>query len=361
MSGVETGGGLKRTALFEEHVALGARTCPFAGWEMPLRYPEGTVAEHLAVRNAVGIFDVGHLGSVRVTGTGARDALNSLFTNDLGKVGPGRAQYTLLLNEQGGVVDDIIVWWLADDDFWVIPNAANTVAVVEALDALGGLRISDKSEEMEIIAVQGPRWREVMEAAGLGDAAVGRFAVGAFDRGVAAGTGYTGERGCELLVPGDAAVSIWRALMDAARGAGGAPAGIGARDTLRLEMGYPLCGNEMDESVTPWESALGWVVELGKPAFCGKEAIAGGPEEAARRLIGVLMEDRQIPRAGFAVRAGGEGRMTSGNYSPVLERGIGLARVPAAALGAALSVEVSIRGAWVAAGRVRPPFVATDS
>lgn len=345
-----------------EHEALGGRLVPFSGWSMPVRYPEGTIAEHLAVRDSVGVFDVSHLGSVRVKGPGSFDAIDGLFTNDLSRINPGRAQYTLLLNQTGGVVDDVIVWWLAPDDFWVIPNAANTDDVVSALDAAAadfGVSVEDESQTFAIIAVQGPKWAETLAAAGLERLVVDRFRVAADAGIVSAGTGYTGERGCELLVSNSDAVRVWQSLISAARDLGGGPAGLGARDTLRLEMGYPLHGNEMDATVSPFEAGLGWVVDLSKSRFRGKAAIEAGPESAQRELVGFEMTGREIPRAHCSLlRSGNQiGEATSGNHSPVLGMGIGMARVTRGLVEAGDEIEIDIRGRRAAGVVADLPFL----
>lgn len=350
---------LKHSPLDAEHRELGAKMVPFAGWEMPIRYPAGTIAEHMAVRESVGVFDVSHLGSVRVTGKGSAEFLNGLFTNDLRKIAPGRAQYTLLLNDSGGVVDDIIIWWMGEDDFWVIPNASNTTAVVAAMTPPAGIEVEDLSEEMAIIAVQGPAWEKALREAGFEALAPKRFNVTEVDGVVSAGTGYTGERGCELLLDGSAAAEVWRKLIGASVSLGGGAVALGARDTLRLEMGYPLHGNEMDATVTPWEAALGWVVSLDKGDFVGRSAIADGADASKRSLIGVEMLAREIPRSHYAVRLRSDktGEVTSGNMSPVLGHGIALARVSAGQVVPGDPVEVEIRGEWRQAVCVKPPFV----
>jgi aminomethyltransferase len=346
---------LRRTALHGVHAALGAKLVGFGGFEMPLAYPSGTVAEHLACRADAVVFDVSHLGTVRVGGADALSTLQLALCNDLSKVGPGRAQYTQLLNDEGGVLDDIIVWWVDDDRFDVMPNASNTSRV---LAAVGG---DDVTAGRSVLAIQGPRARERLATIGAEAAAVGRFRVaGATVAGrpaMVAGTGYTGEDGVEVAVDNDDAEAVFAALV----AAGVTPAGLGARDTLRLEAALPLHGHELSASITPLEAGLGWVVGWDKPAFGGRDALmaqrAAGP---ARTLRGVVAATRQPPRDGAVVRRGDAvlGTVTSGNFSPVLGRGIALALLDAVdppAPGDA--VELEVRGRPLAARCAALPFV----
>jgi glycine cleavage system T protein (aminomethyltransferase) len=307
------------------HRALGAKMVPFGGWEMPLAYPDGTIAEHMACRQRAVAFDVSHLGTVRLSGPDAHRRLQDTLTNDLDKVGPGRAQYTHLLDDtDASVLDDIIVWWVGPDRFDVMPNASNTSRVVEAI---GG---QDVTATRAIIAVQGPQARALLRPAAPEAAAVARFAVCEFDwRGapcVAAGTGYTGEDGVEIAVPADAAAGLW----DAIAAAGIPAAGLGARDTLRLEAGLPLHGHELGPGITPLQAGLGWVVAWGKHTFRGRDALEAERERGVtRRLRGLVSEGRQPPREGYPVAIGhAEGRITSGNFSPVLGTGIAMAFLP---------------------------------
>ena len=270
---------LRDSPLRAEHEALGARLVDFGGWEMPLSYPSGTVGEHMACRQAAACFDVSHLGTVRVTGEDAFDLLQFALTNDLRKVAPGRAQYTHLLDESdASVLDDIIVWWVEDGRFDVMPNASNTERVLEAL---GG---SDVTAERAVIAVQGPTARAVAavvvpEAAQVGRFRVARFAYDGVDCFVA-GTGYTGEDGIEIAVPAEKAPQLWWALV-----AGGAtPAGLGARDTLRLEAGLPLHGHELGPGITPLQANLGWVVGWDKGEFRGREPLEAERARGPARL-----------------------------------------------------------------------------
>ena len=331
---------------------------PFGGWEMPLRY--GSVLdEHMACRQAAVVFDVSHLGSVWVRGPGAFAALQGLLTNDLTRIGPGRSQYTHLLSaDDASVVDDIIVWWVGDGDFLVIPNASNTAparAALEATAAAEGATVEDVTGSRSLLAVQGPEARARLATVLPGAAKVGRLEVAWVDDVLVGGTGYTGEDGVELFIPAGREGELWDALVSA----GCSPAGLGARDTLRLEMGYPLHGHELGPGITPLQAGLGWVVGWDKPGFRGREALAA--ERAAgvsRRLTGVVLDDRQLPRDGCPVLIGGEpaGTVTSGNLSPVLGRGVALAFLPPKTP-AGTAVEVDIRGRRARGQTVKPPFV----
>ena len=361
---------LRHSPLDAEHRALGARMVEFGGWEMPIQY-SGVLEEHRACRDRAVAFDVSHLGTVRVCGPGARSLLQWAFTNDLGRIAPGRAQYTHLLDpDDAHVVDDIIVWWVADDEFLVMPNASNTARIATALGETGAVAaadgvvsIGDITSERAIIAVQGPAARELLAPLLPDAAAVPRFSVKAIanDRmtGYAAGTGYTGEDGVELHVAADAAPAVWRALVDA----GVQPAGLGARDTLRLEAGLPLHGHELGPGITPLQAGLGWVVRFDKGEFRGREPLLAEKERGVtRRLRGLLVDGRQIPRAEYAVLIDGApaGEVTSGNFSPMLEQGIALAFLPPD-IADGTAVTVDIRGREVPATVVKPPFVPTHT
>jgi aminomethyltransferase len=346
---------LRHTALIDSHRRLGAKLVEFGGWEMPLSYPSGTIAEHRACRHDAVAFDVSHLGTVRVEGPDAFDRLQSALSNDLRKVAPGRAQYTHLLDDDGSVVDDIIVWWLADGVFDVMPNASNTERVVAAI---GG---EDTTATRCIIAVQGPHARARVSAVAPEAAVVGRFGVTPFTwRGVecvAAGTGYTGEDGLECAVPVEHAVQLWDALIDE----GIAPAGLGARDTLRLEAALPLHGHELGPGITPLQAGLGWVVGWDKPEFRGRKALdAERHAGVGRRLIGLATVGRQPPREGSALVQGGRrvGEVTSGNFSPMLEHGIALGFVDTTVgPGNPTGITIEQRGRSLAATGVDTPFV----
>jgi aminomethyltransferase len=354
--------GVRRSPLDAAHRALGARMVPFGGWEMPLSYPEGTIAEHLACRHAAVAFDVSHLGTVRLEGPGSRERLQATLTNDLGKIGPGRAQYTHLLDEaDASVLDDIIVWWVADERFDVMPNASNTSGVRAAI---GG---QDVTGGRAVIAIQGPDARRLLAAVSPEAAAVGRFRVTTFTwegtEVTAAGTGYTGEDGVECSVPVAAAADFWSAVL----AAGITPAGLGARDTLRLESALPLHGHELGPGITPLQARLGWVVGWDKPeGFRGRDALeaerfAGVP----RLLAGLSTAGRQPPREGSPVLLDGQpvGSLTSGNFSPVLGHGIALTLLPPAVehrlrSGAGGTLAIDLRGRPVPATLTDLPFIA---
>ena len=345
---------MRTSPLDARHRARDGKMVPFGGWEMPIQYPTGTLAEHRACRSDAAAFDVSHLGTVRVTGPAAFDRLQAALTNDLGKIAPGRAQYTHLLDEaDASVLDDIIVWWVADERFDVMPNASNTERV---LAALGG---DDVTAARAVIAVQGPSARERLATVAPEAAAVGRFRVAEVDvlgrPSVVAGTGYTGEDGVELAVDADHAAAVWDAVVDA----GVTPAGLGARDTLRLEAGLPLHGHELGPGITPLQAGLGWVVSWTKPTFRGREALAAERERGVTRLLrGIATAGRRPPRAECRVIVDGQpvGETTSGNFSPVLGHGIALAFLPPDIEDGA-AVEVDLRGTALAGRVVATPFV----
>jgi aminomethyltransferase len=353
---------LRHSALDAEHRALGARMAEFGGWEMPLQY-SGVLEEHRACREDAVVFDVSHLGSVDVRGTGAFATLQWAFTNDLDRIGPGRAQYTHLLDpDDAHVVDDIIVWWAQPGQFLVMPNASNTQPLVRALEDAavehggGECALDDVTASRVVLAVQGPQARARLGRVLPDDATVPRFGVKpTASGGYVAGTGYTGEDGVELHVPVARAVETWRALL----AAGIVPAGLGARDTLRLEAGLPLHGHELGPGITPLQAGLGWVVRWDKGDFRGRAALAAERDRGvSRRLQGVVLEGRQFPRAGYPVLRGDTqvGEVTSGNFSPVLERGIALAFLPPDAA-AGDAVVVDVRGRALAATVTKLPFV----
>ena len=343
----------RRPFLYDTHVELGAKIVPFGGWAMPLHYATGTVQEHLTCRRDAVVFDVSHLGTVRCDGPAMYDAIQATLTNDLRKIGPGRAQYTHLLDDDGFVVDDIIVWWVGENEFDVMPNASNTAGVTDALPG------RDVTHERCVLAVQGPQARA---KAGLVDprfAAVGRFRVERIDfRGVevrVAGTGYTGEAGVELSVPNAAARELLLELI----AAGVTPAGLGARDTLRLEAALPLYGHELTRSSTTLEAGLGWVLGWDKAEFRGRAAVVAERERGPRRHVtGVIAEGRQPLRDGAMVVADdvAVGALSSGNFSPVLERGIGMGLLNRV-LEPETAVNIQLRGRDVAARVVALPFV----
>jgi aminomethyltransferase len=336
------------------HRRLGAKMVPFGGWTMPLSYPTGTLAEHRACRSGAAVFDVSHLGTVRVTGPQAHQRLQSALSNDLRRIGPGRAQYSHLLGaDDASVLDDVIVWWVGPERFDVMPNASNTSRVRRAL---GG---SDVTSERAVLAVQGPGARSCLAGMWPAAAEVDRFVVAEVDWDgvtcVVAGTGYTGEDGVEIAVPVTAAAALWDAVVSA----GAAPAGLGARDTLRLEAGLPLHGHELGPGITPLQAGLGWAVGWGKTDFAGRGPLEAERARGPHRLLrGVVVDGRRPPREGQALIHGGHevGRVTSGNFSPVLECGIALAFVPPG-LGVGEPVEVELASGPVRGHLVAPPFV----
>jgi aminomethyltransferase len=347
---------LRTSPLDRAHRALGAKMVPFGGWEMPLSYPEGTLAEHRACRSGAVVFDVSHLGTVRVEGPDAMDRLQRALSNDLTKVAPGRAQYTHLLDEaDASVLDDIIVWWVTDERFDVMPNASNTDGVLEAI---GG---RDVTADRAVLAVQGPEARAVLARVWPEAAEVRRFRVAELERAgtaaVVAGTGYTGEDGVEVAVPAAHAPALWDELI----AAGAAPAGLGARDTLRLEAGLPLHGHELGPGITPLQAGLGWVVAWDKPGgFRGRDALVAERERGPARLLrGLTTQGRRPPRSEQVVLVDGEpaGVVTSGNFSPVLGHGIALAFLPPE-VGEGSEVAIDVRGEAVPALVVPTPFVA---
>jgi aminomethyltransferase len=359
---------LHRSPLHDRHVALGAKFAAFGGWEMPLEYAGGGVLrEHAAVREAVGVFDVSHLGKARVTGPGAADFVNACLTNDLGRIGPGRAQYTLCCDDaSGGVVDDIIAYLYADDHVFLIPNAANNAAVVRRLRAAApdGVTVANEHEAHAVLAVQGPRSADLLDALGLptghGYMSFQSANLGGTDL-VVCRTGYTGEHGYELVVDTPAAGAVWDALFAAGEPYGIRACGLAARDTLRTEMGYPLHGQDLSLEITPVQARAGWAVGWNKPAFWGRDVLLAEKASGPRRLLwGLEALDRGIPRPHMTVYSGDTtvGEVTSGTFSPTRKIGIALALLDTAAgLGEGSTVEVDVRGRRSSMKVVRPPFV----
>jgi aminomethyltransferase len=360
--------------LHDRHVAAGAKLADFSGWSMPIEYAGGGVlAEHTAVRTAVGLFDVSHLGTATVRGPGAAAFVDSRLTNDLSRIGPGQAQYTMCClpdgdPRAGGVVDDLIVYLHRPDDVLLVPNAANAAEVLRRLadEAPAGVTITDRHAEVAVLALQGPRALQVLELLGL----PGELSYMSFVTGTGAGgaevtvcrTGYTGEHGYELLVDAAHAGDLWDAVLEAGQDQGIRVCGLGARDTLRTEMGYPLHGHELSHEITPNQARAGWAVGWTKPAFWGRAALLAEKEAGADRLLwGLRAEGRGIPRPGMAVLdAAGErvGEVTSGTFSPTLRTGIALALIDAAAgVSAGSPLAVDVRGRPQAVEVVKPPFV----
>jgi aminomethyltransferase len=355
--------------LEDRHRELGASFAEFSGWLMPVSYA-GTVSEHNATRTAVGLFDVSHLGKALVRGPGAAEYVNSALTNDLGRIEPGKAQYTLCCNDSGGVVDDLIAYYVSDDEIFLVPNAANTPAVVAALTegAPAGLTITDEHRSYAVLAVQGPKSADVVGALGLptgmnymgyADAEFGGVPVRVCR------TGYTGEHGYELLPPWDRAGVVFDALLERVTAAGGEPAGLGARDTLRTEMGYALHGHELSLDISPLQARSGWAIGWTKDAFWGRDALLAEKQAGPRRLLrGLRAVGRGVPRADMAVLADGKpvGLTTSGTFSPTLKLGIALALIDTdAGVVDGQRVAVDVRGRALECEVVPLPFVATKT
>jgi aminomethyltransferase len=363
---------LKQTPLHDRHLAAGAKTADFGGWDMPIEYT-GVVAEHTAVRTAVGLFDVSHMGKVRVHGPGSVAFLNSLLANDLDRIADGHAQYSMLCTESGGVVDDLIVYRWAQDEVFIIPNASNAASVVAVLVAAAPAEVVVEDHHLDhgIIAVQGPRSAELIAAMGLpADHEYMAMASAEYHGApvIVCRTGYTGEHGYEIVAPVAVLGDLWDELLDVGAPFGAVPAGLGARDTLRTEMGYPLHGQDISPKITPVEAMIGWAVGWDKPAFSGREALlaqrAAGP---GRRLRGLLALDRGIPRPHMAVRriaadeaapldGAAVGEVTSGTFSPTLKQGVGLALLDAS-VSVGDEVVVDVRGRASRFRVVKPPFV----
>jgi aminomethyltransferase len=361
---------LLHSPLHDRHVTLGAKLANFGGWEMPIEYGAaggGVLREHAAVREAVGVFDVSHLGKARLRGAGAADFVNRTLTNDLGRIGPGRAQYTLCCDDPtGGVVDDLIAYLFADDHVFLVPNAANAGEVVRRLTAAApaGIDVTDEHHDYGVLAVQGPRSAELLGRLGLPadhDYMSYTESVWQGEDLVVCRTGYTGEHGYELVSRAARAGELWDALLEAGADLGVRPCGLGARDTLRTEMGYPLHGQDLSLQITPVQARSGWAVGWSKPAFWGREALLAEREAGPVRLLwGLEALDRGIPRPHLPVLAGDTriGEVTSGTFSPTLRKGIGLALLSTAAgVGEDAEVVVDVRGRPARMRVVKPPFV----
>lgn len=359
-------GDLRRSPLHDRHLSLGAKVADFGGWAMPIEYPGGGVLrEHAAVREAVGVFDVSHLGKASVRGPGAAGFVNATLTNDLARIQPGRAQYTLCCDESGGVVDDLIAYLRGDDDVFLVPNAANTAEVVRRMAAASpdGVSVVNRHEEFGVLAVQGPRSAELLAALELPTGQPYMSFVDAQWQGapvVVCRTGYTGELGFELLPLWAHAQALWDALLATGEPLGLLPCGLGARDTLRTEMGYPLHGQDLSLDISPVQARAGWAVGWDKPSFWGSDALRAEKAAGARRLLwGLLAQDRGIPRPHMTVQSAAGatvGEVTSGTFSPTLRQGIGLALLDRTVADGDL-VTVDVRGRPSTMRVVRPPFV----
>ncbi|RLV55958.1 glycine cleavage system aminomethyltransferase GcvT [Aeromicrobium phragmitis] len=361
---------LLHSPLHDRHEALGAKFAEFGGWEMPLEYAGGGVlAEHAAVRDGAGLFDVSHLGKVMVRGAGAADYVNRCLTNDLRKLRPGQVQYTLCCDDDGGTIDDLIAYLRSDFEVFLIPNAANTAEVARRLAAQTpeGVDVTDLHRRYAVLALQGPRSGEILSRL---DVPVDHDYM-SFTTASVAGhelivcrTGYTGERGYELVVTSDHAADVWDAIMAAGAGAGIRPCGLGARDTLRTEMGYPLHGHELSAEISPVMARVGWAVGWDKREFWGKAALeAQRSEKAVPTLRGLRAEGRGIPRPGMTVTSTDGrplGEVTSGTFSPTLRQGIGLALLDRTVADGE-TVVVDVRGRTQSFTVVKPPFVSPST
>ena len=357
---------LQRTPLHAEHQRLGAKLVPFAGFEMPVQYPAGITAEHNAVRTAAGLFDVSHMGEFEVRGERALDFVQHVTTNDASKLEVGQAQYSTFVNERGGVVDDLLVYRFADR-YMLVVNGANREkdwSWVSRFAPRFGVDLVDRSDEIALLALQGPGAEAILSRLTTHDLPsirYYRFAEGTVDGvpAVISRTGYTGEDGFELYVSAADAPRLWRRVLEAGADDGILPAGLGCRDSLRLEMGMALYGNDLDDDHTPLEAGLGWVVKLDKGEFVGRDALAAQKQAGVpRRLVGFRLKERGFPRHGYPVAVGGEtvGEVTSGTMSPTLGYGIGMAWVPAEHAKAGTEIGIVIRDRAVPAEVVKPPF-----
>jgi len=358
---------LKRTPLYDEHIALGARMVPFAGWEMPVQYA-GIIEEHNAVRTSAGVFDVCHMAEFRIFGFGAFDFLQGLLTNDLNRIAElGQAQYTLLLDDDGHIIDDLIVYHTGDLEYLIIANASNHATDFAWITdhAPEDLEIVDESDRSALIALQGPQAvRIATELAGQGWEPPARFTVreAALDTlpALVARTGYTGEDGVEIVCRTADAPALWRAILSFPEVT---PAGLGARDTLRLEMGYPLYGNDMDRTIDPISAGLGWVCPKAKTDYIGAEAVAAVRESGPSVKLTGMTVPGAIPRPGMVVLHEGVevGKVASGTFSPTLQTGIATVYLPVALTAPGTPLEVVIRKKTVAAVVAKPPFVPSTS
>lgn len=369
-----TGSTLKRTALFEEHVRLGGRLIDFGGWELPVQY-SGVMDEHLACRSAAGLFDVSHMGEVQVEGADAQAYLNYLVTHQIGKASIGQAQYNVMCHDDGGIVDDLVIYKRASDRFLVVVNASNTDKDFQHMQSVqrrfkgehGDLRVTNESAQYTQIAIQGQKAVSILKK--ITSCALDTIKTYWFSEGTVLGgipallarTGYTGEDGFEIYVSWEKGPEVWRALLEAGKNDGLKPCGLGARDTLRLEMKYPLYGNELTDHTHPLEAGLGWVVKLDKGNFIGRDALVKFKEQGFKRqLVGFKLLEKGIPRHGYtlwdATGATQIGEVTSGTQSPSLKQAIGIGYVETGYVKVGSKITVDIRGAKVPAEVVSTPF-----
>jgi len=354
---------LKQSPLHDRHLALGAKMVPFAGYEMPVQY-SGISAEHLAVREQAGLFDVSHMGEFIVSGDSALDFLQLVTINDVSKLKIGQAQYSAMCLEDGGIIDDILIYRYTNH-FMLIVNASNMEKDYSWLEShlRSGVKLENKSDNIALIALQGPKSRDILKAIGfesVNQIGFYHFIEAKFNNQILtmARTGYTGELGYEIYGDGETITTLWDAIIEGGRPYGLIPVGLGARDTLRLEMKYCLYGNDIDEKTHPYESGLGWITKVEKGDFIGKKAILARKENLNRRLVCIEMTERAVPRHGYPVFSGNEqvGIVTSGTQSPSLQKGIGLAYINLPHAKPGSEVEVNIRGRRKSALVVKPPF-----
>ena len=357
---------LKRTPLYHEHLELGGKIVPFAGWEMPVQYPSGITAEHRAVREAAGLFDVSHMGEIFVRGPQALELVQHISINDASRIEVGQAQYSAMCLESGGIIDDLLIYRYTDR-YMLVVNASRIEedwSWIEERSAPYDVVLDDASDRTALLALQGPAAREILRplvSIDLDEVTYYRFREGEVD-GVPAtvsGTGYTGEDGFELYLPAEDAVRVWRRLLERGASAGLVPAGLGARDSLRLEMGYALYGSDLDEEHTPLESGLGWVTKLDKGPFVGRTALVAQKEAGVpRRLVGLTVSERGFPRPGYRILSGGEqvGSVTSGTVSPTLGIGVALGYVRSEQSAVGTRLQIDVRGRSLDAIVTRPPF-----
>lgn len=369
---MDSPGTLKTTPLHDRHVDLGARMMPFGGFEMPVQYT-GIIEEHVAVRTAAGMFDVSHMGEIFVRGPHAFEFVQQLVTNDAARLYDSRAMYTVMCRPDGGIIDDLLVYRINEEEYLLVVNAANIDKDFDWMVQNNPMKamLDNVSEDVALLAVQGPQSFDIVEQV-VGESLEGidyyhfrRLPAGSFfgsDMGLISHTGYTGERGLEIYCDRNAAGDVWDAVLKAGSARGLLPAGLGARDTLRLEAGFALYGNDIDETTNPLEAGLGWVTKLDKDDFIGRDALLEAKRRGpVRKLIGFVLEDRGIPRHGYAIMGDGEeaiGEVTSGSQSPILQRGIGLGYVPndARFTEPGSRIYVSARGRQYAAVIRKPPF-----
>jgi aminomethyltransferase len=362
---------LQRTPLYESHVAAGARIVDFAGWEMPVQY-SGVIDEHRAVRQAAGLFDVSHMGEVRVTGPGAEAFLQGITPNDVSKLEDGQAHYSALLTERGTYVDDLLIYRMSPEEYLVVVNASNRAKDYDWIARHAGdaeaVEVEDLSDRYALLALQGPKAVEILRplarvdgGGALDDINTYRFARGSVDGvpAILSRTGYTGEDGFELYLDPADAPRVWDRLLEAGKDHGLVPAGLGARDTLRLESGMALYGHEIDDTTTSWEAKLGWTVKPDKGDFVGRDALLAQKEAGVeRRLVGFEIEGRGIAREGHKVVRGDEavGHVTSGTWSPTFEKALGMAYVPVEMAEPGSGIEIEVRGRRLPAKVVALPF-----